>query len=210
MGREFELKYMASEEQLAAIEGAFESFHVIRMETTYYDAPDGVLRALRWTLRRRMENGTSVCTLKTNLPDGSRGEWETACDDILEAVPRLIALGAPDALAAHTARGVRPTCAARFTRKALTLPAENSTVELALDQGVLLGGSRELPFAEVEVELKQGADGDALSFAQSLARRFGLTPQPKSKLRRALDLAESTPDGRRASTGFASADCQQS
>lgn len=190
MGREFELKYMASPEQLAAIEGAFEGFHTIRMETTYYDAPDGILRRLRWTLRRRMENEVSICTLKTTLFDGSRGEWETKCGDILAAVPQLIALGAPGELTAYTAGGVRPTCAARFTRKALTLPAGNGAVELALDQGVLLGGGRELPFAEVEVELKQGTDSDALSFAQSLAHRFGLTPQPESKLRRALSLAE--------------------
>ena len=40
------------------------------------------------------------------------------------------------------------------------------------------------------MELKQGTDSDALSFAQSLAHRFGLTPQPESKLRRALSLAE--------------------
>ena len=189
MGREFELKYGASERQLAAVEAAFEGFHVIRMETTYYDAPDGIFGRLRWTLRRRMENDVSVCTLKSNLSDGSRGEWETECAHILEAVPRLIALGAPGELAQYTAQGVHPTCGARFTRKALTLPAGEGTVELALDQGVLLGGGRALPFAEVEVELKRGDDSDAVSFAQSLSDRFSLTPEPKSKLRRALELA---------------------
>ena len=189
MGREFELKYRATGEQLESIEAFCEGFREIRMETTYYDTPDGTLRQLRWTLRRRMENGISVCTVKSNLGDGSRGEWETKCNDILAAVPQLIALGAPEALAEYTRQGVVPTCGARFTRKAVTLPAGTGAVELALDQGVLLGGGKELPFAEVEVELKLGRDEDAVAFAAELAARFGLTPEPKSKLRRALDLA---------------------
>ena len=189
MGREFELKYRATEEQLKNIEAIFGGFREIRMETTYYDAPDGIFSRLHWTLRRRMENGVSVCTLKSNLSDGSRGEWEAEWGDILSAVPRLIAMGAPKELEEYTRDGVSPTCGARFTRKALTLAAGDGTVELALDQGQLLGGGQALPFAEVEVELKQGRDEDAVAFAQTLAARFGLTQEPKSKLRRALELA---------------------
>ena len=189
MGREFELKYRATEEQLKNIEAIYGGFREIRMETTYYDAPDGIFSRLHWTLRRRMENGVSVCTLKSNLSDGSRGEWEAEWGDILSAVPRLIAMGAPKELEEYTRDGVSPTCGARFTRKALTLAAGEGTVELALDQGQLLGGGQALPFAEVEVELKQGRDEDAVAFAQALAARFGLTQEPKSKLRRALELA---------------------
>ena len=189
MGREFELKYRATEEQLKNIEAIYGGFREIRMETTYYDAPDGIFSRLHWTLRRRMENGVSVCTLKSNLSDGSRGEWEVEWGDILSAVPRLIAMGAPKELEEYTRDGVSPTCGARFTRKALTLAAGAGTVELALDKGVLLGGGQALPFAEVEVELKQGRDEDAVAFAQTLASRFGLTQEPKSKLRRALELA---------------------
>ena len=189
MGREFELKYRATEEQLKNIEAIFGGFRESRMETTYYDAPDGIFSRLHWTLRRRMENGVSVCTLKSNLPDGSRGEWEAEWGDILSAVPRLIAMGAPKELEEYTRDGVSPTCGARFTRKALTLAAGDGTVELALDHGQLLGGGQALPFAEGEVELKQGRDEDAVAFAQALAARFGLTQEPKSKLRRALELA---------------------
>ena len=189
MGREFELKYRAAREQLEKIREAFGGFHTIQMETTYYDTPEGILGQLRWTLRRRMENGVSVCTVKSHLSDGSRGEWETEGQDILEALPRLIALGAPQALEEYTRQGVVPTCGARFTRQAALLKAGEGQIELALDEGVLIGGGKELPFAEVEVELKQGADADAIAFARSLAARFRLTEEPKSKLRRALDLA---------------------
>ena len=189
MGREFELKYRADKAQLEEIAAVYGPFREIAMETTYYDAPSGVFSRLHWTLRRRMENGVSVCTLKSNLSDGSRGVWEVEWGDILSAVPRLIAMGAPKELEEYTRDGVSPTCGARFTRKALTLAAGAGTVELALDQGQLLGGGQALPFAEVEVELKQGRDEDAVAFAQTLASRFGLTQEPKSKLRRALELA---------------------
>ncbi len=189
MGREFELKYRATPEQLAQIQRQYGGFITIRMETTYYDVPSGILGHLHWTLRRRMENGASVCTLKTNLPDGSRGEWEVHCEDVREAVPRLIALGAPEELAQYTAGGVIPTCGARFTRQAAQVTSGDTLVELALDQGVLIGGGRETPLSELEVELKQGGDAGAVRFAQQLANQFGLTPEPKSKLRRALELA---------------------
>ena len=192
MGRELELKYRATAEQIAAIEEAFGAFTPISMETTYYDSPDRTLRQLHWTLRRRMENGISVCTLKTPLPDGSRGEWETERASIEEAIPELCKLSASRQLAALTAQGVIPTCGARFTRLAKTLEEATVTVELALDRGILTGGGQELPFAEVEVEYKSGSEAAALAFAGELARKFGLTPEPRSKVARAMALAENS------------------
>ena len=189
MGREFELKYRADAAALAAVEAKFGGFSVISMETVYYDAPGGELRRRHWTLRRRMENGVAVCTLKTPLPDGSRGEWETECGEILEAVPALCKLGAPQELKTLTAQGVRETCGARFTRRAKTLALEDCTVEIALDQGVLLGGGKELPLCELEVELKSGDENAARLFAQVLAVQYGLVQEPKSKVVRAMELA---------------------
>ena len=190
MGREFELKYRASQEQLEAMKTVYGGGKTIAMETTYYDNPDGEFAKRRWTLRRRLENGVSVCTLKTTLPDGGRGEWEIESDDLLRAIPRLIELGAPEEIAGLTAGGIVPTCGARFTRHAITLPSGGGTVELALDEGVLLGGGKEETLREAEVELKSGEDDDAIGFAQALAQRFSLTPEPKSKLARARALAK--------------------
>jgi inorganic triphosphatase YgiF len=190
MGREFELKYRATEEQVAAIEAFFGAFTPISMETTYYDSPDRTLRQLHWTLRRRMENGISVCTLKTPLPDVSRGEWELECGSIEEAVPELCKLSNSRQLLLLTAGGIMPTCGAKFTRLAKTVEEPSVTVELALDRGILTGGGQELPFAEVEVEYKSGSEAAAAAFAGNLARQFGLTPEPRSKVARAMALAE--------------------
>ena len=188
MGREFELKYAASAEQLEAIRAFYEEFDPISMETTYYDTPSGDLRRLRWTLRRRLENGVSVCTLKVPLADGSRGEWETEKPSIEEGLLELCKLINNTTLLSLTAEGLIPTCGARFTRLAKTLVLESCTVELALDQGVLLGGGKELPFAEVEVEYKSGREEAAAVFAATLANRFGLKAEPRSKIARAQAL----------------------
>ena len=190
MGREFELKYRATAQQLEAMKNVYGEGKTIAMETTYYDNPHGEFAKRRWTLRRRLENGVSVCTLKTNLADGGRGEWETESDDLVSAIPQLIAMGAPEEIAGLTAGGIVPTCGARFTRRAILLRAGSGTVELAMDEGVLLGGGKEETLLEAEVELKSGTDDDAIGFAAALAERFGLTPEPKSKLARARALAE--------------------
>lgn len=188
MGREFERKYRADSGIIAAIRASFGDFSEIRMETVYYDTLDAALSRRRWMLRRRYENGISVCTLKTPLPDGSRGEWETPCDDIRLAIKELCKLGAPEDLLTLTESGLREACTARFTRLAKRLTQERCTVELALDEGALMGGGRTLPFAEIEVELKSGEEAAATAFAETLARKFSLTPEPKSKAQRAMEL----------------------
>ena len=188
MGREFELKYQATAETIAAIREKFGEFTPISMETTYYDTEDLALRRRKWTLRQRLENGRAVCTVKTPLPDGSRGEWEVENADLAAGARQLCAMGAPEEILDYVNRGVVPFCGARFTRLAQTIALPGGSVELALDEGALLGGGRELPFAEVEVELKSVADTVAQAFATALAKEFGLKEQPKSKLARAMAL----------------------
>jgi len=188
MGREFELKFRAEEAQQEAILAKFGAFDTIAMETTYYDTPDRALSARHITLRRRMENGLSVCTVKTPGKDGSRGEWEYPCEEITQAIRALCKLGCPEELKTLTSVGVSPLCGARFTRRAKEVTMADCTVEIALDRGVLLGGGREIPLCEVEVELKSGEEAAALAFAEALAREFDLIPEEKSKFRRASDL----------------------
>ena len=190
MGREFELKFAATPQNHTDLQARYGTFTPITMETVYYDTPDRALSARHITLRRRLENGKSVCTLKTPAAEGGRGEWELECDSIEAAIPTLCKLSRMAELLSLTQNGVQSVCGARFTRlaKALTLP--DCTVELALDSGVLLGGGREVPLCEIEVEAKSGSEGAVTAFAQSLAQEFSLKSEPKSKFRRAMALAE--------------------
>ncbi len=190
MGREFELKYAADAAAFAALGEKWSDFAVISMETTYFDTPAGDLSAQHITLRRRMENGISVCTVKT--PDGThgRGEWELEENDIAVAIPMLCKLGAPAELLVLTQKGVEISCGARFTRRAKLIELPGCTVEIALDEGVLLGSGKELPLREVEVELKSGSEAVATAYAQALAAMYGLIPEEKSKFARAQKLAK--------------------
>ncbi len=190
MGREFELKYAATEAILEKLAAAYGPGREIRMETTYFDTPDGALSAAHCTLRLRKENKETVCTLKTPLPDGSRGEWECAAADIASGIARLLRLGAPKELAVLTQGGVIPVCGARFTRRAIVLPTADGTAELALDNGFLLGGGREIPLCEVELEHKSGSEETTLALAAQIASAYHLQPEAKSKFRRAMDLAK--------------------
>lgn len=191
MGREFELKFRATPEQQEAIAALYGDFSTITMETTYYDTPDGALSARHITLRRRLENGNAVCTVKTQLDGLGRGEWETQQERIEDAIPVLCKLGCTEDLVSLTAPGLVQVCGARFTRRCKTITVDGCIVELALDRGVLLGGGKEVPLCEVEVELKSGEEADALLFARLLATKFELIQENHSKFRRALSLAQS-------------------
>lgn len=190
MGREFELKFGARPEQLAAIRAEFGDFCAISMETTYYDTPDGALSARRITLRRRLENGMSVCTVKTPGDGHGRGEWDAEAESIEDAIPRLLEAGCTADLKALTKAGLVAICGARFTRLARMLELEDAQVELALDSGCLMGAGKEMPLCEAEVELKSGDEATAVVFANRLAREYGLRPEGASKFRRALALAK--------------------
>ena len=63
-------------------------------------------------------------------------------------------------------------------------------MEIALDEGVLIGGGREIPLCELEVELKAGSEAAAIQWAQHLAERFCLQEESQSKFRRAFGLAK--------------------
>lgn len=191
MGIEFELKYRASDAAQEAIYRAYSGgWETIRMETTYYDAPDGGLSGRQYTLRRRMENGISVCTIKTPVDEIGRGEWELQEEDIHRAIPELCKLGCPEDLLDLTRDGVVPVCGARFTRRAIKVRFQSSVLELALDRGILFAGSREQPLCEVEAELKAGSREDAKRFGAILAETYGLSRESGSKFRRALALRE--------------------
>jgi len=191
MGIEFELKFRATPEILAAVDAATTGTVCrLQMETVYYDTPSQALAAQHFTLRRRPENGVGVCTLKTPADGNARREFEVEAPSIEEAIPMLCQLSGIDALSAMLRDGVVPVCGARFTRIAKTLVLENCKVELALDQGVLTGGGRELPLCELEVELKEGTRESAADYAAQLAMAYGLESEPMSKFARARQLSQ--------------------
>ena len=186
MAIEFELKFRAIDTALQTLrQDVAGQENIFHMHTTYYDTPDGALSAKKYTLRRRMENDTSVCTLKTPTGGLGRQEFEVVCDTIEAALPMLCKLSG---LAELENIPLVEVCGAKFTRVAKTFTWQGATMELALDQGELYGGGRTLPLCEVEVELKEGSEEAVLAYGAFLSAAYGLQPEKASKFRRGLAL----------------------
>ena len=188
MGIEYEHKFKADRSVLMAMSAAFpQKTEEISMETVYYDTPSGALSARRYTLRRRLENGVSVYTLKVPAGD-ARGEWETENVFIENAVDVLVADGAPEELKHLVKEGIYPICGAKFTRLTKTIVLEKFAAELALDHGYLFGGGQKEPLCEVELELKSGDKESFDRYVQCVAKEFSLEEEKMSKFARALAL----------------------
>lgn len=191
MAIEYELKYRATPRVQQKLREAFGlPERIFHMHTTYYDTPDGALSERWYTLRRRMENDLSVCTLKYPAGEQGRGELEVECSDITRALPELCKLSGLADLPPLLEKGLIEVCGARFTRIAMTVDLGDTVVELALDAGVLTGGGKEAPLCEVEVELKSGSREKTAAFAKQLAVAYDLHAEKGSKFRRALALAK--------------------
>lgn len=190
MGFEFEIKFRATPEQQAdLLKDLSGQTRQYKMQTTYYDTPDGDLSARKYTLRRRMENEKSVCTLKTPAKGLGRNEYELECETIEGAIPTFCELSGLPELPGLLAKGVVATCGAAFQRTAITVERPDCTLEIALDRGVLTGGGREKDLCEIEVELKSGTETAAKTYAKMLQVAYGLTYEKMSKVQRARALA---------------------
>ena len=171
----------------------------IAMHATYYDTVDGDVLALRGGLRRREENGLSVCSLKleVEVSDGkaTREEYEVACDDIRQALELLPEAGAPrDVCEMLAGKELKVSCETEFDRRAFSLAvgaqgaADAFEAELAFDEGVLRRDGCEQEFREMELEHKDGTLDAFNAFALDIQDTAHLTPQPLSKLARAMSV----------------------
>ena len=137
-------------------------------------------------LRGEQSVGTALCRPSPAADPHLRSEWETEAADLASALPRLAALGAPVPPADTP---LQVLCRADFIRRAVLLRLDDgSTAELALDLGTLSGATRSLPLCELELELKSGEPAAVRAFAEALAARFALRPEPLSKFARASAL----------------------
>lgn len=211
MGTELEWKYALPDpallDEIAGCETVrgrtVEAPRRCHMQSEYYDTPDHRFFRERITLRHRLEDESSVFCMKAPLrgeqsvgtalcrPSPAadphlRGEWETEAADLASALPKLAALGAP---VPQADTPLQVLCRADFIRRAVLLRLDDGSIaELALDLGTLSGATRSLPLCELELELKSGDPAAARAFAEALAERFSLRPEPLSKFARASAL----------------------
>jgi len=164
--REVELKFLCTPGDLAAVlaaapAGDDESRELI---SVYFDTPDLALQKAGVSLRVRESKGRRVQTLKRG--EGlSREEHEAPVagdepDRDLGPLKDLLPEG--DRL--------DPAFNVRVTRRQRTFCYQDAEIELALDQGEVIGGTRHSPICEVELELKQGPPSALFALARDLSR----------------------------------------
>jgi triphosphatase len=166
--REIELKFLCEPADIAAILAAAPQGDTQTKDlvSTYFDTPQGDLRAAHISLRIR-ENGTGrVQTLKRG--EGfAREEYEAP----LEAHQLDLSMRAlKQALPPARRRSLAPTFTVRVARTQRTFHQGEAQIELALDQGEIAHGDRIRAICELELELKAGEPTALFDLARRLAR----------------------------------------
>ncbi|SDH03757.1 CYTH and CHAD domain-containing protein [Roseospirillum parvum] len=173
-----------------------------QLTTTYFDTPDGLLRAAGATVRVRTDGRGRVQTVKAMNPAGTafdRLEWETPTD---RDTPRPVRLegaeGLDPAVVARLAdetglAELKPVFVMEMARTQHQLGGEDWAVELAIDHGEVRAGGRRAPIAEVELELKRGSVDRLYALALELAADLPLSLDPETKAGRAWRLAAGDP-----------------
>ncbi|MBS0331927.1 MAG: CHAD domain-containing protein [Proteobacteria bacterium] len=188
-GREIELKFACTPEDLAAVLAAAPAGDDETREliSVYFDTPDLTLQKAGASLRVREHQGRRVQTLKRGH-GMVREEHETpieglAPDPALDPLPELLPKGAD----------LKPAFNIRVLRRQRTFRYKGADIEMALDQGEVSGGDRRRPICEVELELKSGSPAALFTLARKLSAAAPLYLAFDSKAARGQDLVAGEP-----------------
>ncbi|MTI13607.1 CYTH domain-containing protein [Sansalvadorimonas verongulae] len=202
MGREIELKLsLAAADHGALLNApclAGQPVVTLHLANTYFDTPDAVLNQHRVALRVREKNGIYIQTLKTRGESvnglSHRGEWEWQLEGP-ELDGRRLESVWPEALKGVDVSTLTPVFRTDFERKVIDFQWLGASIELALDKGHVVAGSRTQPISELELELKEGDETALISLAEELGRVIVLKPENISKAERGYRLARGGSEG---------------
>ncbi|MGP9818664.1 CYTH and CHAD domain-containing protein [Salinarimonas sp. NSM] len=145
-----------------------------RMEATYFDTPDGRLRAKGVSLRIRRTGAARVQTAKAaSGPSGGLFDRVEIEAPVAGDAPNLALIeGTPLAplFAKRKVRaGLEPVFAVSVRRRTLAITDGGFVAEMVVDEGTVNAGERTEPVCEVELELRAGGGADLFAFARRIA-----------------------------------------
>ena len=165
------------------------------LRSVYYDTPERDLQKNGITLRlRKRARATPLLGIKWtgNAAEGpfSRGEVEVPCvkgepdmelfePEIQERLSAVVGQ-LPLTLQFET----------RVKRRTLDVRQGHSQIEVAVDDGAIIAGGKQLPLTEVELELKAGTEADLYDFAMSLVRELPMRLDVTAKSEKGYRLAD--------------------
>lgn len=157
---------------------------------TYFDTPDGVLKASGSALRLRYDGKRHIQTLKTRgHSEGGlsrRGEWEWELSAPVLDIDLLADLAALAGLSRQQLSQLSAIFTTDFQRETWLLESPQATIEVALDQGEIHTGQapHRVKICELELELKSGKASALLALAEKLAQQIPVRPSDTSKAAR--------------------------
>ena len=157
-----------------------------RLESRYYDTPEGDLAARGVSLRRRLEGAERFQTVKRVGADGllAREEWEKPLAPGA-SFPALTGVADVDTLLGALGSRLKPTVEIDVDRWACAFPFRRSVIELSVDLGqarLAANGGAAAPLAEAELELVSGEAADLFAAAGLFLMNAPLRLHARSKL----------------------------
>ncbi len=176
-----------------ALEARVEPGRDATLVSIYYDTPGEALAQAGIALRLRREGRRWIQTIKRRAGSESGGLFANEEVECPAPGARLVLEGPEPAFAAVVeAAGGAPLGAlfeTRVKRRTELLRVPEGLVELAIDRGEIVAGSRTEPILEAELELKEGAVVALYALARQLFQSGPIRFAPLNKSARGYALA---------------------
>lgn len=194
MAIETELKFRLPARSLAALTN--DRFSRFRRGTTrqtlvstYFDTLKHKLKQRGVTLRIRQAGDRKIQTVKAaGSGRVGRGEWEAEVGGLTPDLRKASDTPLGKFGAKKLRRKLRPVFKTLVHRNIVPIHAHQAEIELAVDRGKIVSGRRDVPVAEIELELKKGPRAELFDLARIIERRTHAELYLPSKSERGYDL----------------------
>lgn len=191
-------KRIWEDEYLLSIEEK-ESRERVYMKASYFDTDDYILSKKDIAFRVRMEGSRIVASMKWKgaSVDGlhTREEINVPVNDeacFIAPDPELFKESdiGRDMIALVQGKPLHSLLETRFLRSRMRVDTGKAICEVAIDEGEIVTDFGNLPICEMEIELFTGDQEDVRRIGETLAEKYGLTAENRSKYARGLKLLE--------------------
>ena len=191
-------KSIWEDEYLTSIEEK-DSREKVYMKASYFDTDDYILSKNDIAFRIRMEGSRIVASLKWKgaSVDGlhTREEINVPVNDeacFILPDPEIFKESdiGRDMIALVSVKPLHSLLETRFLRSRMRVDTGNTICEVAIDEGEIVTDFGNLPICELEIELFSGDQEDVIRIGQTLAEKYELTAEDRSKYARGLKLLE--------------------
>lgn len=184
------------DEYLLSIEEA-DTREKVLMKAAYFDTEDFVLSKNDIALRVRMEGSRIVATLKwKGKNEGGlhiREEINVPVDDeacFIMPDPQIFKESeiGQDVIALIGFKKLHSIMETNFVRSRFRVDNGNGIMEVSLDNGKIITDNGTAPICELEIELFSGEQEALESVTNTIADKYSLEPEERSKYARGLEL----------------------